>query len=97
MRQYEFMAILDPKLSDEERATLLSEIDSDLTENGLKKVSQDVWGVRDFAYKIRGSATGFYLLYVLEGDGQGIIPVTKLLNLKKNLWRFVFVRLDDGE
>jgi len=91
------MGILDPTLSDEDRTALLAEIDSELAENGLKKVSQDMWGVRDFAYKIRGSATGYYFLYVLEGDGQGIIPVTKLFNLKKNFWRFVFVRLDDGE
>ena len=95
MRKYELMMIVNPALSDDDRATLLSEVKDELTTHAMKVVSEDLWGVRDLAYKINASNTGYYVLYTLESDGSTLFAVTKDLNLKKSIWRHMFVRIDE--
>jgi small subunit ribosomal protein S6 len=96
MRKYECMMIVDPTMSDADRATLLSEVKAELTTHGAKKIAEDVWGAKKLAYKINGSETGFYVLYTFESEGKGgFFEVTKDLNLKKAIWRHMFVRQDD--
>jgi len=95
MRKYELMMIIDPTLSDDDRNTLLAEVKEELTTNSITVVGEDAWGVKDLAYKINGSATGFYILYTLETDGKTLIAVTKDINIKKAVWRHMFVRIDE--
>jgi small subunit ribosomal protein S6 len=95
MRKYELMMIVDPTLSDTDRTALLDELKGELGAHGATVATEDIWGVKTLAYKIRGSAQGFYVLYNLESDGQGLIEVAKSFNLKKALWRHMFVRLED--
>lgn len=93
---YEFMAILDPALSEADRETLVAEIRTEITSNGTKITREDVWGVRTLAYPIRKSETGFYLLFDVETpEGANFFETTKALNLKKNLWRFLFIKNDN--
>ena len=92
---YEFMAILAPDLSESDRETLLAEIRAEITANGTKITQEDIWGVRTLAYPIRKSETGFYVLFYVETpEGSNFFEVTKALNLKKNLWRFIFTKND---
>jgi len=95
MRKYELMMITDPTLSDADRETLFTEVKAELTTHSITIVSEDAWGVRDLAYKINASTTGYYMLYQLESDGSTLIAVTKDLNLKKSIWRHMFVRTDE--
>ena len=96
MRKYECMMIVDPSISDADRASLLTEVKAELQANGAEKLSEDAWGVRKLAYKINASETGFYVLYAFESEGRGgFFQVTKDFNLRKQIWRHMFVRLDD--
>lgn len=96
MRQYELMMILNPALAEAERNELIASIESELQGAGAKIASADHPGERDLAYKIRGSKTGFYLLYTLESEGKGgFFEVSKSFNIKTNIWRFMFVRIDE--
>jgi len=95
MRKYELMMIVSPDLTEEARNTLVASVEEELTEGGTKILSAEHWGVRDLAYRIRSSGTGYYILWTLESDGKNIIPVTKSFNIKKDIWRFMFVKLDE--
>ena len=95
MRKYELMMIIDPTLSDADRTQLLSEVAQELTHVGSKIVTDDQWGIKTLAYKINRSATGYYVLYTLESEGQGFFEASKAFNLKKAIWRYMFVRMDD--
>jgi small subunit ribosomal protein S6 len=95
MRQYELMMILDSSLADTERNTLISEIETELETNGATIVTRDHPGERELAYRIHGSKTGFYLLYTLEKSSGDFVRVTNTFNIKTNIWRFMFVRIDD--
>lgn len=95
MRKYELMMIIDPTLSDADRKSLLQEVTDELSAINAKIVVDDQWGVKNLAYKIRGSATGYYVLYTLESEGQGFFEIAKSFNMKKTIWRHMFVRLED--
>ncbi len=95
MNKYELMMILNPNLAEADRATLVSEIETELTSHGATIANADYWGVRDLAYKIRATSTGYYILYTLESDGRSFFDVTKDFNIKKDIWRFMFVKIED--
>ena len=55
----------------------------------------DLWGTRDLAYKINGSYTGYYLMLTFGGEGLSFFEVIKNFNLKKAIWRHMFVKIDE--
>ena len=95
MRQYELMMILNPALTDSERAELISSVETELAHAGAKIETNDHPGERDLAYRIHGSKTGYYLLYTLSKESGDFIQASNAFNIKTNIWRFMFVRLDD--
>ena len=88
------MIILDPVMGEEPREALLTEIRAEVVATGATITGEDIWGVRQLAYKIRGSADGFYVLIHFESEGKGLFEITKSFNIKKDVWRFLFSRLD---
>jgi len=95
MRKYELMLIINPELGDAGAATFLGEVKSELEAVGVKIEKEDIWGVRDLAYKIKNSPTGYYVLYTLGLEKGNFFSVIKSFNLKKDMWRHMFVRLED--
>ena len=88
--------LLDPTLGEDTRTALLSELSDEITATGARIVQQDIWGERTLAYRIRGSITGYYILYSLEAeDGVSFFELTKTFNIKKPIWRFMITRQDD--
>lgn len=95
MRKYELMMIVDPTTSDDDRASLLSEVKADLTTNGVTALTEDLIGAKKLAYKINGSETGFYVLFNFESDGRAFKTISADFNLRKAIWRYMFVRNDE--
>lgn len=95
MRQYELMMILNPSLTDAERSDLITQIESELAHADAKILSSDHPGERELAYRIHGSTTGYYLLYTLEKTAGDFVAVSSAFNIKTNIWRYMFVRLED--
>lgn len=91
------MLILNPELGDAGAATLLGEIKAELEAVGTTIDKEDIWGVKDLAYKINNSKTGYYVLYTLGLEKGNFFVVTNAFNLKKDIWRNMFVRLEDAE
>lgn len=95
MRKYELMLIINPEQTEEERTILMNDIKGELTSSKAKIIGEDIWGAKDLAYKIRWSRTGYYLLFTLESDGSKFFEITKSFNIKKDIWRFMFMKLED--
>lgn len=95
MRKYELMLIINPELTEEERTSLITDIKWELTSGKVKIIGEDIWWVKDLAYKIRWSKTWYYLIYNLESDGSKFFEITKSFNIKKDVWRFVFMKIED--
>jgi ribosomal protein S6 len=95
MRQYELMMILDPSLAESDRTALIADIETELAQAGAKVVTADHPGERELAYRIHGSTTGYYLLYTLDKESGDFQSAISAFNIKTNIWRHMFVRLDD--
>jgi len=95
MKKYELMFILNPELQEEDKKGLISEIKKELKQAWVKVTQEDDWWVKDLAYKIKNSNTGHYLLYSIESDWKAFFDLTKLFNIKKDIWRHIFIKLED--
>lgn len=95
MKKYELMLILNPQLEENERVSLIWEIKLELEQSSVKIISEDVWGARDLAYKIKNSKSGYYILYTVESSWDKFFDLTKSFNLKKEIWRHIFIKLED--
>ncbi|EKE28431.1 MAG: hypothetical protein ACD_3C00060G0011 [uncultured bacterium (gcode 4)] len=82
-------------MTEDERTALIADIKGELTSTWSEIKWEDIWWARDLAYKIRWSKIGYYVLYALESDGSKFFDVTKDFNIKKDIWRHMFVRLED--
>ncbi len=89
------MVILSPKQTDKEIEKNLKEIKSLLTENGFDLVDEDIWGLRDLAYKIRGNSKGYYAVLNFSGEPAGVPMVQKDLLLQAGVLRSMLTKLPD--
>lgn len=95
MKKYELMLIINPELTEDDRNVLVSDIKSELTSQEVKIESEDLWWVKDLSYKIKWSKTGYYILFNLESKWDKFFDITKSFNIKKDIWRHMFVKLED--
>lgn len=95
MRKYELMLIINPDLITEDKTSLIKDIESEITASGSTIVSNEDWWARDLAYKIRWSKIWNYLLYIIESDGKKFFDITKVFNIKKDIWRHMFVKIEE--
>lgn len=95
MTKYEFMIIVNPTISEEERATKIEAMKAVLTKAGTTIINEDVWGDKKLAYKINKQERAHYVLYTLELDGVKITEISKELNLHRDIWRYMFVKIED--
>lgn len=95
MANYELMMILNPAVGEEALSTSIDGIKKNLKEVKAKVTNEDVWGEKKLAYKIKGSEKGHYVLWTLELDGKAIKSLNTQFNLDGNIWRYMFVNLED--
>ncbi len=95
MKKYELMIIINPSLNDEERESLIQEIKNELESFKLKITNEDIVWSKDLAYKINNSLTWFYIIYNLESDSNDFFGLIKSLNIKKNIWRHLFLKIEE--
>ena len=94
MRKYELMMIVDPALTDADRDTLVATVESELTDHGANIVSRAHPGEQKLAYRIHASQVGYYLLYIVEKEGN-FVDASNAFNLKKDIWRYMFTRVEE--
>ncbi len=94
MTKYEFMLIMDPSLTEEERTASLTELKELFEKNSVKIEKEDVWGDKKLAYKINKSDRGFYILFDLEFDGTLIKNLSTSINLNRSIWRYMFTKIE---
>ncbi|MFA5793107.1 MAG: 30S ribosomal protein S6 [Candidatus Gracilibacteria bacterium] len=91
--KYEIMLILSPKFTDKELEKMLKETKGTLTENGFTIIDEDIWGMRDLAYKISGQTRGYYVVMTFSGEPSGVPAVHKDLCLQSGLVRYLLTKV----
>lgn len=93
--KYELMVILSPKQTDKEIEKNLKEIKGIVTENGYDIVDEDLWGMREMAYPVKGSSKGYYAVYNFVGEPEGLPEIQKDLRLQAGVLRFMAVKMPE--
>ena len=88
------MMILDPAAGEESLKASVDGLKKLLKDGEVKNLKEDVWGEKKLSYKIKGSETGYYILFTMELNGKAIKAMSTPLNLDGNIWRYMFVNLD---
>lgn len=90
---YELAILYHPDLEiDLEKAA--EKVNKIVTDNGGKIVSEDNWGKRKLAYKIKGHDHAVYVFYAAEIPAQSVRKVESTLNITDEVIRFLVTKPD---
>lgn len=93
MRPYEILVIVDPRPSEEEVATLLTQLGEQLKSLGADVAKIDNWGKRRLAYDIRKQREGTYAVFEVSAEPATIKEFERQLRLNENVLRFLSTRV----
>jgi len=93
MNKYELTAILDGKVSPAKVKALKERIEKLIATFGGKVEKVSDWGVKDLAYKIAKSTSGYYLLFELELDGPSNKGLDLKLKMEEEVVRYLLIRV----
>lgn len=91
MRPYEIVYVINPDLTDEERANKTERLQNLITESGGEIEKVDDWGKRVMAYEIRHHAEGHYRLTLFQLPPQAVQSIEERLNLDEEILRYQIV------
>lgn len=91
MKKYELMVIVNSQITQNEIEKRLKEIKELLSEVSF----EEIWGIRTFAYPIKGNETGFYAVWNFMKDPNDIHELERTLNLIPDLVRFLVLQVPD--
>ena len=96
MQKYELMFIIGADSNNESSAkTAIWDVKKQLEDNWGKIYFDEYWGARNLAYTISKNNKWFYQLYNLEFDWAKIAELENYMNLKTEVIRYLFVKIED--
>jgi len=96
MKQYELMVIVDPEIGTDAITKKLDEVKKLLATHSGEVFFEDLWGVRDLAYKINKRDKGFYAVFDLNLDSAGIKDINTTLKIDNDILRHLLMTLPAG-
>lgn len=94
MRRYETIAIIDPDLSDEERAGVLEKTTDLIPKEGGFLVMLDEWGNKKLAYEIKKKVRGYYVRIDYCGVGSLVDEMERFFRIDDRVLKFMTVLLE---
>ncbi len=95
MKHYELMVIVDPEIGSDAVNSKLEEIKQLIASNKGDIFFEDLWGVRDLAYKIKKRDKGFYAVFNMNMENCGIKEVNTTLNIDGHVLRHLLVKMPE--
>ena len=93
LRPYEILVIVDPKPTDEEVATLLTQVGEQAKSLGIEVDKVDNWGKRRLAYDMRKQREGTYAVFEAKAEPSMVKELERQLRLNENVLRFLSTRV----
>lgn len=92
MENYEIMFILAPDLGEAGTKSELDTVRELITSNKGKIVHEDIWGIRDLAYRISKHDQGYYAVFNFQIESRSVKELDKPLNINQSVLRFLVVK-----
>ena len=97
MRAYELMVIIESDLDDQAIDQQVKWVETQIATRGGTVARADRWGRRRFAYEIDHRVEGYYVVWELTHEGEGLETLERSLRLADEVVRHKLVRLPDRE
>jgi small subunit ribosomal protein S6 len=94
MRRYETFVIIDPDISQEQRAPVLERVNDLIAQQDGFLVYEDVWGERKLAYEIRKKERGFYVRFDYCGLAPLVNEIERFFRIDDRALKYMTVLLD---
>src|SRR5713101_7497903 len=85
--------IVDPHPTDEEVATLLTQLSDQITSLGAEVIKLENWGRRRLAYDIRKQPEGTYAVLEVSAEPSTVKEFERQLRLNESVLRFLSTRV----
>jgi small subunit ribosomal protein S6 len=92
---YDLMLLLDTATADEQRAKILSDVET-MISNGGTIVGKHDWGVRPTAFEIRKKTDAQYELIQFHGSAELLATLQRTLRITDGVLRFRIIKLQPG-
>jgi len=89
---YEMMMILRPNLGELKTKESIQELKDAISEGGGEILNEDLWGVRELAYRIKGEDQGYYVVLNFQMEPEEVKALEKVLVLHQPLIRFLIIK-----
>lgn len=96
MSLYETVCVIKPELAGEAIEKIVAKVQRVLTENQVKDLKQNDWGLRKLAYPIQKITTGHYLQFVYDGGGDLVSLLERQLNYEDAILRYLTIQVGKG-
>ena len=93
LRPYEVLVIVDPRPTDEEIATLLTQLGEQVKSLGAEVVKMENWGKRRLAYDIRKQREGTYAVFEISAEPAMVREFERQLRINESVLRFLSTRV----
>ena len=94
MNQYETVFILTPVLSDDQMKEAVEKFKGVLTGAGAEIISDENWGLKNFAYPIDKKTTGFYVLIEFNAAPETIKTLEIAYRRDEKVLRYLTVKME---
>ncbi len=94
--KYEMMLMLFPDLGESKTTETLEEVKSLITSEGGELLNEDVWGIRDLAYRIKKQDHGFYVVLNFTLESKKVKELEAHLNIIQSLMRYLIIKLPEN-
>ena len=93
MKEYELTVLIHPDLETDLDAPL-TVVRKLVTDNGGKIVSEEAWGKKRLAYKIKGQDFAVYQYMEVELPADAPLKISNTLNITNGVIRYLLVKAD---
>jgi len=90
--KYELMVILNPNIGEESASKEVEKLKAEIKELEGNVSSDDFWGIRDLAYRIKKETRGFYAVLNFEIDPSKTKEFEKDLSLNQAVLRYLLIK-----
>ena len=95
MRKYEIIFVVRPDVNDEEIEKLATQMQGVVAGAGGTIEKVEKMGRRRLAYRVARQREGFYILFVLEGNGDTVKELERRLKVTDSVIKYMTVRVDE--
>lgn len=94
MRDYELLFVLDPDLTEEQKAEMIETIKGIIAADG-EAGEANVWGDRKLAYPINKKSVGYYVVLPFKAGAELPKELDRRLRISDNVMRHIIVCPDE--